>query len=137
MATRSRVGYKVPGTEIVRSVYVHYDGYPSARLPILNENFNTLEKIQELVSFGDISVIAPKVHPTTDTHSFDIQENDVCVFYHRDRNEPLNVIEETEDSFWNNTSSSEEYLYLFEDGEWWVKSIHPISAKIFDVTLTN
>ena len=137
MATRSRVGYKVPGTKIVRSVYVHYDGYPSARLPILNENFNTLEKIQELVSFGDISVIAPKVHPTTDTHSFDIQENDVCVFYHRDRNEPLNVIEETEDSFWNNTSSSEEYLYLFEDGEWWVKSMYPISAKIFDVTLTN
>ena len=137
MATRSRVGYKVPGSQLVRSVYVHYDGYPSARLPILHEHFNTLEKVQELVSMGDISVIAPKVHPTTDTHSFDIQENDVCVFYHRDRKEPLNFIEETEESFWNNTSSSEEFLYMYEEGDWWVKALYPVSSKSFDVALTS
>ena len=136
MATRSRVGYKVHGSQLVRSVYVHYDGYPSARLPILHEHFNTLEKVQELVSMGDISVIAPKIHPSDDTHSFDNQQDDVCVFYHRDRKEPLNITEEHEECFWNNPSSAE-WLYLYDDGEWWVKAWYPVSSKCFDVALTN
>ena len=55
MATRSYIAVQ-DGEELLVS-YVHFDGYPKARMPIL-EKYNTIEKATALVNLGDMSAIA-------------------------------------------------------------------------------
>lgn len=54
MATRSAIGYALPSGK-VRAVYCHWDGSPSHQLPILQEHYNTLRKVQALVRPGSMS----------------------------------------------------------------------------------
>ncbi len=54
MATRSRIGLKLKGDNIL-SVYHHWDGYPQWLGVTLNEKFNTKDKVAELLDGGDIS----------------------------------------------------------------------------------
>ena len=44
MATRSRIGLKLKGDNIL-SVYHHWDGYPQWLGVTLNEKFNTKDKV--------------------------------------------------------------------------------------------
>ena len=55
MATRSYIAVQ-DGEELLVS-YVHFDGYPKARMPIL-EKYNTIEDATALVNLGDMSAIA-------------------------------------------------------------------------------
>jgi hypothetical protein len=55
-------------------------------LPILRENYNSVELAAKLISYGDASSIDKKLDPTPGVaHTFMMPEKDVCVFYHRDR----------------------------------------------------
>lgn len=54
MATRARFGYVKDG--IIKSVYHHWDGYPSWLGERL-EKYDSLESLEELMSGGDISSI--------------------------------------------------------------------------------
>jgi len=56
MATRSILTAKFSDGSI-KAIYVHYDGY--GHLPILQENYNTQEKVEELISNGDIRTLEP------------------------------------------------------------------------------
>jgi hypothetical protein len=53
---------------------------------MLNENYNSEELVTKLVSLGDASSIQEKLNPVG-PHSFDKPEDDVCIFYGRDRGE--------------------------------------------------
>ena len=86
MGTRSAIGYKTPEGKI-RAKYSHYDGYPSYTGAMLQEHYQEARKIAQMVELGDQSFIAPNVFPTNDTHSFDTPQEDVIVFYGRDRGE--------------------------------------------------
>ena len=55
MATRSYIAVQ-DGEELLVS-YVHFDGYPKVRMPILKK-YNTIEAATALVNLGDMSVIA-------------------------------------------------------------------------------
>ena len=61
-------------------------------MPILREHYNTAEKVRELLSLGDLSLLAERIALEPDEeHGFapaDRIEN-VTVAYHRDANEPL------------------------------------------------
>ncbi len=46
MATRSRIAVKV--RDIYRSIYCHWDGYPSNQFPILTEHYATQEAAELL-----------------------------------------------------------------------------------------
>lgn len=99
-----------------KSIYCHWDGYPSHNGKILLEFYNTDESIDELLSLGNISSLCKRVKPDeNETHSFDSPIKDVTVAYHRDRNEPL--------AFWGE-GSGEEYIYLFHESEWYFKSCY-------------
>ena len=56
-----------------KGVYCHWDGHLSNNGKLLLENYNTLEKVKELISLGFISSLNTTI------------EN--CVFYNRDRDE--------------------------------------------------
>ena len=117
MATRSTISIKENGK--IRSIYCHWDGYPSNNGKILLKHYTTSEKINELINLGQVSTLKENVNPDPKgSHSFDNQQENVVVAYHRDRGEPL-VIEE-----YTNPKEiiGEEFDYLFIDGVWKVRS---------------
>jgi hypothetical protein len=123
MATRSRIGIKLEDGQ-VRSIYAHWDGYPSWNGRILLTCYTDVEKINALLDLGSISSLAAEVSPPEDKkdeHSFEKPMAGVTVAYHRDRDdeeEPAKVT--TEYQFYNEIC--EEYNYLFKDGKWFVNN---------------
>ena len=100
-------------------IYCHWDGYYEHAGNILSKYYNTKEKVDDLIALGDLSSIGKKLNPTTDAHSFDNPEPDVCVAYGRDRHEKdvgphhrstINI-------------NDEEYMYLYENGEWYTSVV--------------
>ena len=54
MATRSCIGIQLPDESIL-SVYHHWDGYPEWLGKTLVEQYNTKDKVAELIDGGDMS----------------------------------------------------------------------------------
>lgn len=120
MATRSRIGI-ITETE-VKSVYCHWDGYPSNNGRILLEYYNDRKKVEDLVNLGDISSLNNSIEKP-DGHSFSTPVEGYTVFYHRDRGEDWEstkpLIMETKTKLGKKLSKeaglfSEEYAYLFD-----------------------
>jgi len=112
MSTNSNIGIRYENGKI-DSIYCHWDGYPEYNGRILNESYNKLEKVQELIELGDISSLRHHIAPVTDNpsnHTFDNPHEGVTVAYHRDRGEPLCVTRDCcEDEF-----KDQQYSYLFD-----------------------
>ena len=85
MATRARIGFEAQDGTIVSS-YHHYDGYPAGLGYNLIKNDSDADKFREAVALGDASFWGSKVYPTGE-HSFNAPEDDVNVYYGRDRGE--------------------------------------------------
>lgn len=123
MGTRSRIGKKLDdGT--VKHCYCHYDGYPEGVGKTLEMHYKDIEKIEELLSFGDISCLEEKIHPSG-IHNFKISENGVTLFYGRDRGDSdvdaqITSMEEFESIKF---TTCIDYLYLFSESKWFVKSL--------------
>lgn len=111
MATRSFIRMELPTGE-KRSIYCHYDGYPSHNGAILAKYYNTTEKVKELLALGDLSVLGPKPNPNPEfAHSFGgPKQKDVCVAYHRDRDEELRFSE-----------GKDAYNYLWNGRGWFLE----------------
>jgi hypothetical protein len=110
------------------SVYVHFDGYETARIPLLLEHYNSQELAEGIVALGSISSLNERLAPNEgEEHSFDNRIDDITVAYHRDRGEDFKQykIGETKDDCFG-----EEYSYHFENGEWWYRNnYHPTEAE--------
>ena len=120
MATRSRIGLMLEDGTVKHS-YCHFDGYPNGVGHTLVENYSEIEKVEELLSFGDMSFLAPKVTPDG-IHNFNTPEKDVTVFYGRDRAETDvdSVITSMDEYHSVKYSSCIDYKYLFSGGHWFV-----------------
>jgi hypothetical protein len=113
MSTRSYIGI-VNDDERVRLVYCHFDSYQN--LDILINNYNTPDKINELLDMGDIRSLGPTISESE--------------FYIRDCNE---------DSGYNKARIAccisefllecvEDYTFLFKNGKWiWRQWSKPLS----------
>ena len=75
MATRSRIAIENQDGSVT-SIYCHWDGHINSNGVILNDNYNTTDKVNELIALGDLS-------------SLDVAL-DRIVAYHRDNGEDLN-----------------------------------------------
>jgi len=118
MATRSRIAIEdQDGT--VRSIYCHWDGYPSHHGPILLENYTTQEKVESLIALGSISSLAPETEiPEGVKHNFENATEGIVVAYHRDRGEDLSIQHHGSVNGFVK-SDVEEYGYIFTAaGEW-------------------
>lgn len=114
MSTNSYVAVKTE--KGYDAIYAHWDGYPSYMYPMLRDWYGTEERAKALVALGDASIIDKRLVPSQDSgHCFDHREEDVCVFYHRDRGEELNIFHcfRKDELF-----KRQFYVYIFEDGQW-------------------
>jgi len=104
MSTNGTIIVQRPGTNEFASIYTHWDSYPSHNGKILLENYNTYEKVIELIELGSLS----ELHPTPDA----------CVSHHRWRGDDKNI------NLSSNLSDHTDfqYSYLFRDGAWHFKT---------------
>ena len=89
MSTRSYICIENEDKSI-SGIYCHSDGYLTYNGAMLLDHYSDREKVKELISLGDLSTLLPKLHPDKDKpHSFDYdnRQDDVCVFFGRDRGE--------------------------------------------------
>ena len=120
MGTRSAIGYKTPEGKI-RAKYSHYDGYPAYTGVMLEQHYQEARKIAQMVELGDQSFLAPNVFPSSDAHSFNTPEDDVIVFYGRDRGEDrveaqeFDTVQEFVDYY---AGAGCEYFYLHTANGW-------------------
>lgn len=85
MGTRSSISIiKEDGS--VSQVYCHWDGYISNNGVILFNYYQDVEKVKELVNLGDMSSLRSEIIPTGN-HSYDNPQDNVTIFYGRDRGE--------------------------------------------------
>lgn len=104
MSTRGYVFYYDSEKDKYFGIYSHFDSYPNGLGKILVENYNTLDKVKEIISYGDASYIEETIADS--------------VFYHRDRNEELSIHEATNFSELKTSAFREDYLYVFGNGFW-------------------
>ena len=138
MSTRSRIAVMQPDGEI-GSIYCHFDGYCNHVGRMLKNHHNTEEKVNQLVSLGNISSLHEYLIPITDEalayfrsegvhakvpekeHSFDTPQQGVTVAYYRDRHENFvqNVYKTLDD--YNINAHFESYNYLWKLGRWYIR----------------
>lgn len=125
MATRSLIGKIEDGT--FTGIYVHWDG--STHLETLIDYYNTPERVDKLIELGSLSSLhkylsleekkEKEINVETE-HYFGKPAKDVCVAYHRDRKEDLNIIECSSILRKNIARNSCcEYIYYFKNNQWY------------------
>ena len=97
MSTRGLIAIETADRSC-RSIYVHFDMYPSGAGVCLNAHYNTKERIEALFALGDLSGLGGRL--SNDDPEPDAQ--DVCHAYHRDYGD----------------------VYLFRDGKWYVNTTY-------------
>jgi hypothetical protein len=119
MGTRSNIIQKLNETTY-RSVYCHWDGYLDHHGRILLDNYKNVEKVSKLLELGSLSSLKEEISPPDGVlHSYENQQKDVTVAYHRDRGEE-----------WKETSYTEKekladlmdqfYCYLYFNDDWYI-----------------
>jgi hypothetical protein len=138
MATRSAIGYALPSGN-VRAVYCHWDGSPSIQLPVLEEHYNNVRKIQTLIRPGSMSNLRTEEtwdsdyqrdeHGKADFDSPRTNLRDPQPLYHRERGigpwcagdnyaqPPITVPGEKAQNYWREHGC--EFLYVFRPGWGW------------------
>ena len=116
----TNAGIALRSGETFQTIYCHWDGAPRTMLPILRENYDSLELAAKLISYGDASSIEKKLEPTPGVvHCFMQPEKEVCVFCHRDRGDDWFSCQPacyTKKELFDQPAF--EYVYIFEDGTW-------------------
>ena len=114
MATRSNIGIlNQDGT--VDYIYCHFDGYLEYNGQILQEHYNTENRVKQLLSLGDLSVLGEVIGEKQD---FNNRTKGSCLAYGRDRGET--GVEARKCSYVDYTKEYfEEYIYLFTPGKGW------------------
>jgi hypothetical protein len=109
MSTRSRIGLLLEDNSIL-SVYHHWDSFPETLGAKLVKDYNTKEKVSELIDGGDISTIMSRA-----TWDGTPTEEEV-VLYYADRKDPDvdPAYAETDFEFIQQTANCDgEYAYVF------------------------
>lgn len=102
-------------TEVIR-IYHHWDGYPKELGITLLEDFNSYEKAINLMGFGDASSIVSEM--ATFYNSWRSGEEWTYTKPRQFKSEQL-----------FESKSLESYIYLFKDGNWWVKQCYAINPE--------
>ena len=126
MSTRSIIAIKVNSTK-VKFVYCHWDGYPSGVGETLFHHYNNFEKINELIENGGISSLKENVNiPLDVNHSFSTPQENVTVFYGRDRGDKNSQHNEVRtikmlDKFFDHWGTEWVYYYDCKSCKWFFK----------------
>lgn len=121
MSTRSTISvHRKDGT--IHSVYCHYDGYYEYNGVLLYNFYNNIDKVNELISYGDISSLGSEIgkeHNFNDFYSG-------CTFYHRDRKEDKRIgvyrVSDSADPYCNIEEEEYNYIFVEEKNKWIAKN---------------
>ena len=156
MSTRSRIGMLMPDGK-VKSIYCHWDGYPEGVGRKLQKYYTTPEKVEELLSLGDISSLGDHYDEKiskADWKKFDLSPAEIedfmekeknCTVAYKDRgdNSPARI-DDSLSAFMSKMSlCGEEFVYIFEEDhkgiyEWhicetpWFENLNDYFAKESD-----
>ncbi len=115
MGTRARIGYKIPGTDNIVSIYSHWDGYPSYLGKKLLESYVEDDKIRELIDMGDISII----DADKDWEGKKFPKPQPLTYASRGDRDVSPTISESLDEFLEEGNACwAEYVYIYDDGFW-------------------
>jgi len=101
------------------NVKLHFDGYPEGVGAVLIQHYTDPLKVVELIKHGGMDSLGKEIHPDPrGPHSFENPQDDVCVFYGRDREEDNQVPSTAEslEEFWRRIQGYVfiEYVYTFD-----------------------
>jgi hypothetical protein len=111
MATRSRIGIQLVDQSIL-SVYCHWDGYPQFNGVKLVEHFNSYDAAAELIDGGNISALWTNLGWSNESLP------EVGPLYYSSRGEDCPPRLDADLCEFLLPDNSEEYAYLFRNGEW-------------------
>ena len=157
MATRSSISIVSERTENGKgkTIYSHWDGYPSHNGRILLEHYQDSKKVKALIKLGDISILAENVEPqgkgvnrqwdrekgkyvlieASKEHSFDTPHDGVVVAYGRDRGEKNINATSFKGAIPNpNTAQEFDYLFVESENQWYVRNNHAPKPKFVKLT---
>ena len=117
MATRARIGLELKNGNIL-SVYHHWDGYPSWLGRILTTHYNTRAKAAELIDGGDMSSAWTNCGWQNETRS------ETGPMYYSERSDDCPPRLDQDLCEFLLPDNSEEYAYLFRNGEWVCYNMH-------------
>ncbi|MEG1752215.1 MAG: hypothetical protein RR247_04110 [Clostridia bacterium] len=120
MSARSNISMELPNGNY-KTIYCHFDGYPEHNGELLLNYYNTKDKVEKLLSMGNLSSLAEKIEPqdgTTQNYVYEQRQHNVCVFYNRDCGvKDQEAKELTLDNF--KDAEWIEYFYIFTlNNEW-------------------
>ena len=125
----------------VKSIYLHWDGYPSHAGAVLIEHYLDANKVDMLINLGDISFLGPEVLDAPKEVLGTDEVYDFTSAYHRDKGEEFNPPRIfTSTYLWlrdamNNTSAQYGYLYEVRKG-WVYYDLHRPQAQSIEGYLT-
>lgn len=129
MATRSMI-YLQTGKDSYAGIYCHWDGYLSHNGAILQNYYNTREKVEELVALGNLSSLGRYLRaPEGTQHTFDDPWPNTCVAYGRDRGEENQEARTYTRKQIRESDGWEEYSYLFTLDNIWKYSTSNVVFK--------
>jgi len=156
MATRSTISVVNTRTKDGqgRTIYCHWDGYPSNNGRILLEHYKDAKKVNALIDLGDISSLAENVSPgkegirrkmnanyeydlmpTKEPHSFDEPHQGVVVAYGRDRGEKdIEAISFSGKEPRKKIAQEFDYLFVVDENKWYVRDNHQSRTKFVELT---
>ena len=127
MGTRSNIGI-VNEDASVTAIYCHWDGFLSYNGQILLQHYTSTDIVNQLMLLGDLSSLREKLYPDdSKPHTFQNQQEDVCVAYGRERNESdvdCKIFKDIGDFERFAGNSDAEYQYLFNSGKWTYREIN-------------
>jgi hypothetical protein len=137
MSTNATIAYYDEETDSVKSQYLHWDGHDDSAGLTLYRFYKTLEKVKELVSLGNISILDENIGEKIDFNDRDLRRaNKQCLFYARDRAESdQDFFEFSEyDDLLDN--QGQEFNYLFVGDKWcWSGEYVNIEGDDLETTL--
>ena len=113
MSTNARIGYVLQDDSIL-SVYHHWDGYPQWLGVMLNEHYNTDEKVRELIDGGNMSSCYSTSIWNKETEKFD--ECEGHAEYYGGNSEAPQISQTMQDLA--EIDDGQEFFYLWLKGEW-------------------
>jgi hypothetical protein len=130
MATRSYIGVRNTDAS-VDYIYCHFDGYPDHNGAILREHYSNINRVNELLNLGDLSVLGKFIGEKMD---FNKRVQDTCLAYGRDRGES-NVDKKNSEYDKLITDQDVDYVYIF-DGDYWEchSTYSPELINLYNIT---
>ena len=130
MATRSYIGVRNTDAS-VDYIYCHFDGYPEHNGAILREHYSNINRVNELLNLGDLSVLGKFIGEKMD---FNKRVQDTCLAYGRDRGES-NVGKKNSGYDELITNQNVDYVYIF-DGDYWEchSTYSPELINLYNIT---